>query len=169
MILKSHVEDSTGMLNGKLPQAILIVSLRKTEAKGSDGLQIHLVANHIQLIWAVKYIAVLMLVYIFPGECTNGDIRLQGGDNAQEGRVEICHNQWGTVCDNVWRDNDANVVCRQLGFAPTGMHKSWQEGINYVPSTAEEICGTIPINLETPVVVCCWLPMVNMMLNFTEV
>ena len=58
------------------------------------------------------------------GECTNGDIRLQGGQNSLEGRVEICHNQWGTVCDNLWSDGDANVVCRQLGFAPIGSRDS---------------------------------------------
>jgi len=86
------------------------------------------------ILWPVNvsceiYFCTYVLVYIFPGECTNGDIRLQGGQNAQEGKVEICHNQWGTVCDNVWSDNDANVVCKQLGFAPTGMHKSWHEGI----------------------------------------
>ena len=53
--------------------------------------------------------------------CDNGDIRLRGGSNIYEGRVEVCWNEtWGTVCDGYWSTNDANVACRQLGFSPSG-------------------------------------------------
>ena len=49
--------------------------------------------------------------------CTTGDIRLKGGANELEGRVEVCHDDlWGTVCDHNWDGVDAGVACRQLGF-----------------------------------------------------
>lgn len=56
--------------------------------------------------------------------CSSGDVRLKGDSKYTDfGRVEIClNNTWGTICDDYWDNNDASVVCKQLGLSPFGIN-----------------------------------------------
>ena len=51
--------------------------------------------------------------------CLNGEIILMNGStpsNGSEGRVEICYNNiYGTICDDLWDEKAAEVVCKGIG------------------------------------------------------
>ena len=53
--------------------------------------------------------------------CTDGDIKLVGGSTVYEGTVLVCiDNAWGTVCDDYWGQEEAQVACNALGFSSQG-------------------------------------------------
>ncbi|NXL56312.1 MARCO protein, partial [Chordeiles acutipennis] len=67
----------------------------------------------------------------------NNFIRIAGG--GRRGRVEIFHQgSWGTICDDGWSTQDANVVCRMLGYsraisaftATAGTGQIWLDDVN---------------------------------------
>ena len=58
--------------------------------------------------------------------CTNGELRLEGGDTPYVGRVEVCvDNKFAAVCDDgTWGTQEAQVVCRQLNLTDGGRYRS---------------------------------------------
>ena len=71
-------------------------------------------------IYAMQQIKILLHSCLFQ-ECADGTVRLVDGISQENGRVEFCYRGvWGTVCGDDWDNNDATVVCRQLGYSTVG-------------------------------------------------
>ena len=76
--------------------------------------------------------------------CSYGDLRLVGGSDQYEGRVEICINDaWGTVCDDFWGNVDAGVVCQQLGYGSSGRHAGHYKERKIIHSFTNVCCTYI--------------------------
>ena len=77
--------------------------------------------------------------WLLLASCSEGDLRLHVSnddffpenygnfyfvkDTLSRGRVEVCiGGRFGTICDGGWNNQDASVVCGQLGFSPYGIY-----------------------------------------------
>ena len=57
-----------------------------------------------------------------PEGCTEGSVRLSGGNIEQEGIPQVCVNGvWGSICDSGWSSIDGLVFCKELGYEFIGI------------------------------------------------
>ena len=85
--------------------ALLLTSLDENSTSSLDQTMVH-----IRVSTCFKYD---MMIYSIIGECN-----VTGSTNGRLQLVEMCNSDgvWSPICDNEWTQEDATVVCRELGY-----------------------------------------------------
>ena len=92
-----------------------------------------------------EYAGVESTLRVAVNDDDTGALRLVDGDLTDEngrlceGRLEIFYNgAWGTICDDYWTKDDADVACRALGFVAAVEDYNRYRTAYFGPGTAEQ-------------------------------
>ena len=81
-----------------------------------------------------------MIVCILVEYINIGTLRLVESNSYNEGKVEVFYgNDWLRVCDDGWDDDEARVVCRQLGYGTLGKVQQLQSSGSREITTSNSI------------------------------
>ena len=82
-------------------------------------------------------------IYILVEAINTGTLRLVGSNSPVKGEVQVfIGGHWVRICDDGWDDNEASVVCRQLGFGTSGKVKQFQiSGSGEIITTSNFMCS----------------------------
>ena len=100
---------------------MLVSGTTSVEEKNLVSPLVVLVGNTICILLELTFIFNYHIIAVDEAtSCEDGDVRLEGGFSDSNGRVEFCqYRTWGAVCSEGWDNNDARVVCGQLGYSNT--------------------------------------------------
>ena len=115
----SPVEDTLTFTadNWTTPQAATVTAALDPDGQSDDDVLVHTGGGAVEYDGLTRNLPVTVVDM-------NGELRVVDGERTDEdgklceGRLEIFLNgEWGSICDDYWTPEDADVACRQLGFA----------------------------------------------------
>ena len=93
-----------------------------------------------------SFIEYIFIIYIVHIRLVDG-IYKTWRNTTRDGRVEILSNeQWGTICDVGFDKQDADVICKQLGF-PGSYTCSYVDNLNILYGHVGDIEITIKVTV----------------------
>ncbi|CAC5424581.1 unnamed protein product [Mytilus coruscus] len=96
--------------------------LNNLDCDGSESKLINCTHNYL---YCAHYNDVGIQCFLNNPSEDHGNLRLIGGRNENEGRLEInLYGEWGTICDDLFDNIDASVACKQLGYCTGTVLKS---------------------------------------------